>query len=105
MNLVLFNPSPPNATYMHHKNQASNSSDNGLVPNHNYFLVKVKWTFRNKLQWNFNQNRTFFIHKYASEDVVCEMVAILSKGRWVKKKMTKKWTAETKKDQYINRDL
>ena len=30
---------------------------------------------RNKLQWNFHQN--------ASENIVCEMPAILSRGRWV----------------------
>ena len=37
----------------------------------------------NKLQWNFNQNTKLFIHENASEKIVCEMVAILSRGRWV----------------------
>ena len=41
--------------------------------------------YRNKLQWNFNQNRKLFIHGNASE-YICEMTAILSRGggggRW-----------------------
>ena len=36
--------------------------------------------YRNKLQWNFNQNRKLFIHGNASEYIVCEMAAILSRG-------------------------
>ena len=47
--------------------------------------VIVIWTFRNKLQWNCNQNTNFFIHENASKNIVCEMVAILSMGRWVNK--------------------
>ena len=43
----------------------------------------VNWTLRNKLQWNFNQNTKLFIHENASEKIVCEMAAILSRGRWV----------------------
>ena len=35
---------------------------------------------RNKLQWNFNQTTKFFIHENASETIVCEMAAILSRG-------------------------
>ena len=31
---------------------------------------------RNKLQWNFNQNINLFIHEIASENIVCEMVAV-----------------------------
>ena len=37
----------------------------------------------NKPQWNFNQNEKLFFHKNASENIVCEMTAILSRGRWV----------------------
>ena len=44
----------------------------------------VDWTLRNKYQWNCFQNTKFFIHKKASENIVCEMPAILSRGRWVK---------------------
>ena len=36
--------------------------------------------YRNKLQWNFNQNRKIFIHRNASEYIICEMTAILSRG-------------------------
>ena len=33
--------------------------------------------------WNFNQNTKFFIHENASENIVCEMATILSRGAWV----------------------
>ena len=49
----------------------------------NQHLVIVNWTLRNKLQWNFNQNTKFCINANASENIVCEMVAILCRGRWV----------------------
>ena len=42
--------------------------------------VIVDWTLRNKLQWNFNQNTKRFIHENASENIVCEMVAIFVLG-------------------------
>ena len=34
----------------------------------------------NKLQWIFNQNTKIFIHENISENILCEMVAILSGG-------------------------
>ena len=34
----------------------------------------------NKLQWKFNQNTNLFIHENASENIACEMAAILSRG-------------------------
>ena len=37
----------------------------------------------NKLQWNFNQYTKLFIPENASENIVCEKAAILSRGRWV----------------------
>ena len=40
-------------------------------------------THRKKIQWNFNQDTKVSIHKNASEDIVCKMAAILSRGRWV----------------------
>ena len=43
----------------------------------------ANWTLRDKLQWNFNQNTKLFIHENASENIVCEMAAILSRGRRV----------------------
>ena len=44
--------------------------------------------YRNKLQWNFNQNRKLFIRGNASEYIVCEMTAILSGGgvNWTRMK-------------------
>ena len=39
------------------------------------------WNLRNKLQWNFIRNTKLFIHENASENIVCEMAAILSRGR------------------------
>ena len=71
-------------------NCVSIGSGNGLLPvryqtitwtNADFF---VNWTYRNKLQWNSNQNTTLFINENAFENVVCEMAAILYKGRWVK---------------------
>ena len=38
--------------------------------------------YRNRLQWNFNQNWKLFIHGNASEYIVCEMAAILSRVGW-----------------------
>ena len=57
-----------------------------MVPSHylDQCWVIFNWTFKNKLQWNFNQNTRLFIHKNASENTVCEMTSILSRGRWVK---------------------
>ena len=53
-----------------------------MAPSHylNQCWVIVNWTLRNKLQWNFNQHTKFSNHENASENIVCEMVAILSRG-------------------------
>ena len=55
------------------------------APNHylNQFWIIVNLTFRNKLQWKCNQNTKLFIHENASENIVCETAAILSRARWV----------------------
>ena len=54
--------------------------DNGLTLNRRHYLnqcsVIVKWTFRNRYQWNINQNTNFFIHENGSENIDCETVAI-----------------------------
>ena len=52
------------------------------APSHflNQCWVIVKWTLRNKLQWNFAQNTKLFIHENASENTVCDMAVILSRG-------------------------
>ena len=41
--------------------------------------IIVNRTHMNKLQWNVNQHTTFFIRENASENIVREMVAILSR--------------------------
>ena len=37
------------------------------------------WILSYKIQWNFNQNTNLFTHENASEIIVCEMAAILSR--------------------------
>ena len=55
-----------------------------LAPSHylNQCQVIVNWALQNKLHWNFNQNSKLFIHVNASQNIVCGIVAILSRGRW-----------------------
>ena len=55
----------------------------GAKPLSKPVLVIVNGTSRNKLQSNFNQNTKLFIDENASENIFCEMAAILSRGRWV----------------------
>ena len=69
-------------------NRVSIGSDNGLSPIQHQAIILtnwviVNWTLRNKLQQNFNQNTKLFILENASENIVCEMAAISSRGRWV----------------------
>ena len=61
------------------------------APSHylNQCWLIANWTLRNKLQWNFNQNIKLFIHENVSEITICDMLAILFKGRWVKRKLIK----------------
>ena len=65
-------------------------SDNGLITwsASSSYLNQcwniVKWTLRNKLKWNLNQNSNIFIEENAFESVVCEMSAILSRPQCVK---------------------
>ena len=84
--LVFINSFPPSFAYVS-VNRVSIGSDNGLSPIRSHCLnqcwIIINWTLRNKLQWNFNQNTKFCIHENASENIVCEMAAILSRGRWV----------------------
>ena len=56
------------------------ASDNWL----NQCCVVVNWTLRNKFHDSFNRNSKIFINENASENIVCEMAAILSRGRWDK---------------------
>ena len=87
---VLFNSSPHSATYICQWMRSALAQKmwfrkrlvTYLVPSHylNQCWVIVNWTLTNKLQWNFNQNTKFFIHENPSENIVCEMTAILSQG-------------------------
>ena len=56
------------------------------APSHflNQCWIFVNWALRNKLQWNSIQITEVFINKNAFENILYEMVAILSRGRWVK---------------------
>ena len=44
------------------------------------WVIVIMWTLTSQLQWNFNQNTYLFTHNKASENIVCEMAAILSRG-------------------------
>ena len=57
----------------------------------NQCWVIVNWALRNKFQWNFNQDIKIFIHENVSENIICEMAAILSSGRSVKPVMSELW--------------
>ena len=46
----------------------------------NQRLFIVNWTIRNKQKCNFNKNTQLFIHENASETILCDMAAILSRG-------------------------
>ena len=52
------------------------------MPSHypNQYWVIVNWTVRNKHQWHLNQNTKLWFHENVSENTVCEMAAILSRG-------------------------
>ena len=51
------------------------------APSHylNQYRNIVNWALTNKLQWNFKQNIKLFIRENPSENIVCEMAAILSR--------------------------
>ena len=55
----------------------------GPRPYLNQCWFRVNWTLRNILQWNFNQHIKISIHKNASENIVCDLAAILFRGRGV----------------------
>ena len=78
------NSSPASATYM--RQWIGSALVQIMAFSHylNQCWVIVNWIFRNKLQWNFNENINIFTHKNASEIFICEMTVFLSRGRWVK---------------------
>ena len=45
------------------------------------------WTLTNKPQWNFNQNTKHYFHENASENIFCEIAAIMSRDRRVNPEM------------------
>ena len=55
------------------------------APRHylNQCLDLINWTLLYKLQWIFSQKSNFFIQENVFENVVCEMMSILSRGRSV----------------------
>ena len=55
----------------------------GAKPYINQCCIIVNWTLANIFQWKFNQNTTIFIEEIACENVVCEMVSILSRPQYV----------------------
>ena len=59
-------------------NRFSIGSDNGLSPIR--YQTIINWTLRNKLLRNYDQNTKLFIQENASENIVCEMAPILSRG-------------------------
>ena len=79
-----FNSSPPSAISM--CQWIGSALIQIMVSSHylNQCWDIVNWILRNNLHWNFNQNTKLFIHKNASETIVCEMAAMSSRGRWVK---------------------
>ena len=56
-----------------------------MAPSHyvNQCWNMVNGTLRNKLQWNINRNSCIFIQENSLENVVCEMVSILSRPQCV----------------------
>ena len=64
-------------------NRVSIGSDNGL----SHAASSASRHYLNQplgINWNINQNWKLPIHENTSENIVCEMTAILSKGRWLK---------------------
>ena len=79
------NSSPPNAAYMHQwivsaLLQIMACRLYGAKPLSEPMLDYYQLNPGNNFQWNSNQNTKFFSHKNASENIVCKMAAILSKG-------------------------
>ena len=65
-------------------------SDNGLSPDRRQAIIWTNWCWnivnlnhRNQLQWNIKQNSYIFIQENTFENVVYEMVNILSRPQRV----------------------
>ena len=86
--LYIINSSPPSATYMCQgiRSALAQIMACRLLGHYlNQCWVIVNFTFRIKPQGNFIQNLKFVIQENAFEIIVCEMAAILSRERWVKR--------------------
>ena len=55
----------------------------------------VYWILRSKLQWNYNRNSYIFIQENVFENVVCEIVAILSQPQCVKSILPTVWQLQS----------
>ena len=66
-------------------NLVSIGSDNGVSPIRRQGIICTNAELiTSKVKVTFDENVKIFIHEIASENIVCEMAAILSRGRWVK---------------------
>ena len=78
------NSSPPSAAYMRHRIgsalvQIMACRLFGAKPLSKPMIGFVNWELSNRILWIFNQNTELLIHENASENIVCEMSAILSR--------------------------
>ena len=85
---LTFNSSPTTAAYMHQwiKSvlvQIMACRLFGAKPLSEPMLGYCQLNPLNKIQWIFNRNTNLFIHENASQNIVCQKAAILSRGRWV----------------------
>ena len=69
-------------------NRVSLGWDKGLSPHRRQAIILKCWviinqSLKNKLKLHFNQNTKPFLHENPSEDIVCEMAAVLSRERYV----------------------
>ena len=71
------NSSPPRAAYMR---KEIGSALIQILACRLFGAWWVNWTLRNKFQGNFNRNTKLFMLENASENIVYEMAAILSRG-------------------------
>ena len=67
--------------------QRITNHDVDSAPSHylNQCWLIANWTHRNKLQWHLNQITKLLFHENASENIVCEKAAILSRGEMRRK--------------------
>ena len=78
-------------------NRVSIDSDNGLSPILRQAIISTDagllsggplWTNFSEMSLNVNQNTNLLYHENAFETIVCEIVAILSRARWVESQVS-----------------